>query len=386
MSDASESKQQEQGRVVDLFAGPGGLDVAATWLGLDVDGIEWDADACATRREAGLSTFQGDVREWGPKDFPEATILTGGPPCQTYTVAGSGAGRAALDEVLGFADRMAAGDAKVQDDIRRASRDHDERTGLVLEPLRWALEAYEAGAPYKKIVLEQVPAVRHVWKKYREILKGLGYKAECGVVNTEEFGVPQTRRRALLIASFDSEVEIPSPTHQRYRKGVPRAKGVDAEGIYPWVSMADAFRRSKLPSRGRFEVVSNYGTGGDPKLRGRRTSEQPSATITGKVRRNRLVTEGSDEFDRFSYPEAGLLQTFPSDFPWSGGDIGQQIGNAVPPRLAVYALAEVLGLEVKSNDVDAAVEGEWEKTRESKPLANSSPKKRAPSDLALFDA
>lgn len=388
--DELESKQQEQVRVVDLFAGPGGLDVAATWLGLEVDGIEWDADACETRRAAGLSTFEGDVRNWGPKDFPEATILTGGPPCQTYTVAGSGVGRQALDEVLEFADRMAAGDPDVQDDIRRASRDHDERTGLVLEPLRWVLEAYEARAPYEKIVLEQVPAVRHVWRKYKEILERLGYKAECGVVNTEEFGVPQTRRRALLLASLGSEVEVPSPTHQRYRKGVPRAKGVDAEGIYPWVSMGDALRRPKdrrnLPKRGEFEVVSNYGTGGDPKLRGRRASDQPSATITGKVRRNRLFTKGSDEFDRFSNHEAGVLQTFPSDFPWSGGDIGQQIGNAVPPRLAVYALAEVLGLEVKSNDVDAAVDGEWEKTKKSKPLASSSPKKRSPSDLVLFDA
>lgn len=390
MSQQPESKQQEPVRVVDLFAGPGGLDVAATWLGLEVDGIEWDTDACETRRAAGLSTFQGDVRNWGPRDFPDATILTGGPPCQTYTVAGSGAGREALDEVLKFADRMAAGDPTVQADLLRASDDHDERTGLVLEPLRWILEAHEAGAPYKKIVLEQVPAVRHVWKKYKAILKGLGYKAAYGVVNTEEFGVPQTRRRALLLASLDSEVEVPSPTHQRYRKGVQRATGVDADGIYPWVSMAEALRRPKddfLPKRGKFEVVSNYGTGGDPKLRGRRTSEQPSATITGKVRRNRLVTtNGSAGFDRFGYAEAGVLQTFPSDFPWAGGDIGQQIGNAVPPRLAVYALAEVLRLEIKSNDVDAAVYDRWEKTKKSNPLANSSPKKQSPSDLVLFDA
>lgn len=396
MSEELESPQLEQVRVVDLFAGPGGLDVAATWLGLHVEGLEWDADACATRDAAELLTDPLDVRRRGPSDFPGATILAGGPPCQTYTVAGSGAGRKALDEVLKFADRMAADDPLVEADLRQAASKHDERTGLVLEPLRWALEAYRDEKPYRKIVLEQVPAVRHVWEKYAEILRNLDYEVAYGVVNTEEFGVPQTRRRALLLASLDSEVELPSPTHQRYRKGVPRAKEVDADGLYPWVSMSDALRawtrqgepwEEELPMRDEFDVVSNYGTGGDPKLRGRRASGEPSATVTGKVRRNRLVTSGSDGFDRFSYKEAGLLQTFPIDYPWSGRDLAQQIGNAIPPRLAVYALAEVLGLEVKSNDVDAAVNGRWAKTKQSKPLANSSQRKcsRA-SDPTLLDA
>ncbi|MFW3477377.1 hypothetical protein [Streptomyces microflavus] len=59
---------------VDLFAGPGGIDLADRAIG-----IEWDANAVATRVAAGLPTVHGDVRDYGPADFPEATRLTGGP-------------------------------------------------------------------------------------------------------------------------------------------------------------------------------------------------------------------------------------------------------------------------------------------------------------------
>lgn len=41
--------------------------------------------------------------------------------------------------------------------------------------------------------------------------------------------------------------------------------------------------------------------------------------------------------------EAGALQSFPADHPWSGRDIGQQIGNAVPPRLGAALLTAALG-------------------------------------------
>lgn len=382
MAEGPESSQSGQASVVDLFAGPGGLDVAATWLGLHLDGLEWDKDACETRTAAGLPTYEGDVRDRGPKDYPGATILTGGPPCQTYTVAGSGSGRKALDKVKVFAERMADNDPSVERDLRDSDDDPNDRTALVLEPLRWALEAHRDGTPFRKIVLEQVPAVRHVWAKYAEILRPLGYDIKYGVVHTEEYGVPQTRRRAILLASIDAAIEFPPVTHQRYLIGIPRAKVIDEDGIRPWVTMGDA-----LPERGKFEVISNYGSSGNPKLRGRRTSDQPSATITGKVRRNRLVANGSDELDRLWYMEAGRLQTFPMDFPWRGRDQAQQIGNAIPPRLAVHALAAVLGLNVKDNDMDAAVDGEWEKTKESQPLANSSPKRPTePMEPALFDA
>lgn len=308
--------------IVDLFAGPGGLSTAARHLGYHVIGIEHDPDACATRRAAGHATVEGDVTLSGPVDFPSATVLAGGPPCQTFTVAGNGKGRRELEKVLVAARYLA--------DMRRPVDRAvwlDERTGLVLEPLRWALKAVDAGRPYKTIVLEQVPQALPVWEAYAEILRAEGYEAVCGVLKAEEYGAPQTRRRAVLIARLDGPAALPAPTHRPYRKGVPRDAGDPC--LLPWVPMGDV-----LPHRGPFTVVSNYGTGGDPKARGRRTSAEPAFTVTGKISRLRLVDPDGEELPRLTWSEAGILQGFPADYPWTGRDIGQQIGNAVPGQLA----------------------------------------------------
>ncbi|MFD8969566.1 DNA cytosine methyltransferase [Streptomyces sp. NPDC059568] len=326
--------------IVDLFAGPGGLDVAARELGRSVTGIEWDANACATRRAAGLSTIEGDVRNYHPSDFPNATVLAGGPPCQTYTVAGTGAGRRALDDVLRFVARMAR-----NIDVTKGLADlDDERTGLVLEPLRWALAAMHSGHPYEAIVLEQVPSVLPVWKAFGMVLESKGYSVDSGVLHTEEFGVPQTRRRAVLIARLHGDAELPGTTHQRYRKGQPPTTGT--QGPKPWVSMGEALARTRSEP---FVVISNYGTGGDPKDRGRRSSHEPAATVTGKVSRNRVVALDGTERDRFSFAEAGLLQTFPANHPWTGNAVAQQIGNAIPPLLATHVLKAALDLDGASS-------------------------------------
>ncbi|MFD3699437.1 DNA cytosine methyltransferase [Streptomyces sp. NPDC058646] len=322
---------------MDLFAGPGGLDVAAEKLGIATAGVEWDPAACTTRRAAGLETWEGDVRRFGPSDFPDADVLAGGPPCQTFTVAGTGAGRRALDDVLAFVERIIAREDR-EEILKDLSKLEDERTGLVLEPLRWALEAIdERDKPYRAIVLEQVPAVLPVWEAYARALEGEGYSVDCGLLRTEAFGVPQTRKRAVLIARMGGDsVTLPSPTHRTYRKGVSRESGDST--LSPWRTMGEVLDRESP-----FSVISNYGTGGDPKARGRRGSWEPSATVTGKISRNRVVGLDGEELDRFSPSEAGRLQTFPADYPWSGRDVGQQIGNAVPPRLAMHVLSAAFG-------------------------------------------
>ncbi|WP_107091376.1 DNA cytosine methyltransferase [Streptomyces sp. SCSIO 75703] len=363
----------ERFRMVDLFAGPGGLDLAAEILDVPSIGIEWDDDAVSTRQAAGLRTQHGDVRLFGPGDrrFADCNVLAGGPPCQTFSIAGSGTGRKALDLVTRFIHRMhdwydrekAGLRGETWEDIQRELDElEDERTGLVLQPLRWVLEAMlrprhggDEPRPFDVIVLEQVPSVLQVWHEYEKVLRAVGYSTWARVFHTEQYGVPQTRRRAVLVARLgDRSAAEPAPTHQQYRKGVRPAE-LPLEGVRaPWISMADALRevyghvaeatRRDLP----FRVVSNYGSGGDPKARGRRDSNEPSATITGKWKRNRIVSTGTPEIDldRLRNEEAGVLQSFPYRYPWRGSDPAQQIGNAVPPWFGAHVLSAALGFEV----------------------------------------
>ncbi|MFF1896782.1 DNA cytosine methyltransferase [Streptomyces sp. NPDC058206] len=375
-------------RIVDLFAGPGGLDIAATIMGLESIGVEWDDATRATRKAAGLlTTADKDVAVLSACDqqVEDANVLTGGPPCQSFSVAGNRKGHEALEDVKRLATRLIDNEDFASFETARKEVEtetdemSDERTGLVLQPLRWIMEAkLGRGKPYDVVVLEQVPTVLPVWKHYAELLRQVGYAADAHVLHSEDFGVPQTRRRAVLIAQWDPKnvgrpVEFPRATHQRYSKGATRlceqndpehdrqgllfsAPRKGRKPVKPWVAMQDV-----LTERPRdFEVVSNYGSGGDPKNRGRRTSDQPAATITGKVRRNRVFLlketksgnkEIGEELERLTFEEAGLLQSFPRKYPWRSTDVAQQIGNAIPPLLSLHILSSALRLGPPGDDL-----------------------------------
>ncbi|MFD8982161.1 DNA cytosine methyltransferase [Streptomyces sp. NPDC059564] len=374
--------------ILDLFAGPGGLDVAAHMLDVPSLGIEWDEGACETRYAAGLPTWHADVSAVRRERFhelpKELNVLAGGPPCQTYSVAGHGAGRKALDKVEKLIGQLVdgAGEEEIDEQLRKLGG--DPRTALVLEPLRYAIKALgcsnREGRPFDVIVLEQVPAVKALWGVYKTALeRGLPrndasrvrYKvAKVETLHTEAYGVPQTRRRTILIARLEKHGTPPLPpsTHHTYNPHKPMQGGPEDASVVarvvqdqlpivgteerpkPWVSMGEVLKATKQRPAGRkssFEIVSNYGSGGDPKKRGIRTDGQPSFTVTGKVSRNAVrhldgITPHAP--DRLTIPEAGILQTFPPNYPWSGGDQSQQVGNAVPPLFGMHVLAAALAL------------------------------------------
>lgn len=220
---------------VDLFAGAGGWEAAMpVAFQRNTFGVELDKDARATREANGLATWGlGDVSAYATRTLecvrPDTLIAS--PPCTAFSAAGKGHGRDHTDQLC--------------DAIRRHDwqcRPHDDpNVWLALEVGRWA-QALEPRA----VVCEQVPSVLPLWEAYCEVLRGWGYSAWCGVLSSERWGVPQTRRRAILIARRDAPAAPPAPTHQAYEPGVPAGASVECEpsmfgpGLLPWVSMAEA--------------------------------------------------------------------------------------------------------------------------------------------------
>lgn len=214
----------KNGRAVDLFAGPGGWDVAAGGLDILTIGIEHDRAACATRAAAGHLTLRADVSQYDPRRFIGFDGLIASPPCPTFSAAGKGSGTAELSHLLAC---IRAGEWS---DPWGFYQWDDPRTPLVMEPLRWA----EAIRP-RWIALEQVPAVLPVWEVTAEVLRSWGYATWTGVLNAADYGVPQTRKRAILTASLDRLVERPAPTHARNPQ-----PSLWTDTPEPWISMAEA--------------------------------------------------------------------------------------------------------------------------------------------------
>jgi DNA (cytosine-5)-methyltransferase 1 len=268
-------------QVVDLFAGPGGWDEALRLLGLDdVVGVEIEESAVATAKAAGHLRWHGDVSQIDPNEFdPEGLIAS--PPCQGFSSAGKGEGRKDRDEILSAVEMIVSGEPV--DDVIAALRGlcRDHRSALVLEPLRYALKLRPEWT-----VWEQVPAVLPLWEACAEALRIAGYSVWTGNLHAECYGVPQTRKRAILIASRVREVGQPPATHSKYNVRRPYELDPGAEA---WVSMADALGWDPNDVVGfprRADSESDAIMIGDTAYRGRdlRPASAPALAITEKAR------------------------------------------------------------------------------------------------------
>jgi len=386
---------------LDLFAGTG-WGVACQRLGIAEAGVELMPEAVATRAANGMHTSYNDV--WAGLDLGGPRVryrgLIASPPCQTFSMAGSGAGRAALNDVLAAIKARAYMSVA---HLRALGEATDMRTALVLTPL-----VYAARDLPDYVVLEQVPPVLPVWEACAGVMREWGYSVWVGIVNAEQYGVPQTRRRAVLIAKLYGEAKRPEPTHSRY---YPRDKTKLDPGVLPWVSIAEALgwgmtrrpyvtvatgtegggtdpaalggsgaRRTVYNERagdgwepsgdadndggilrlsiGEAGALQSYPTAGiyvHPMSNGRRAiwdEEAPAPTIRG-VNRPMPATYKGHERDacdpagahaRLTVAEASALQSYPEGFIWTGTKTKQflQIGNAVPPLMAEAILREAL--------------------------------------------
>lgn len=189
------ARELPMGHVADLFAGVGGMSAGFQWAGFPVvTGVDNDRNACeAFRRnhpetnviEADLSdslthqkVMDGIRSDAGTEGV---TVLVGGPPCQGFSTAG-------------------------------ACRLDDPRNKLVFAFVR----AVEILGP-RYVLMENVAALMFrrgagVLAEIRESLHALGFRTEVAIAHTEGYGVPQLRRRLILVgASAGDMISWPQP-------------------------------------------------------------------------------------------------------------------------------------------------------------------------------
>lgn len=248
----------------DGCAGPGGWSVALRMLGLRDIGFGWDSNACATREAAGHGTIQADVAQVDlTAHAGKVTGLIFSPPCTLFSSAGKKAGRNAIEILTAAMRQVVAGnDVREQARLDAAEAIYENEAALtvhgaapivvarrithalehaewslqraynaclVLEPARWAHDLRP-----EWVALEQVPAVLPLWEELARGLRLLGYSVWTGILNSADFGVPQTRRRAFLMASRVRQIHPPEPTHAK--DPTPTLFGTPEK----WVSMAEA--------------------------------------------------------------------------------------------------------------------------------------------------
>ena len=327
--------------VVDLFCGIGGLSHGLRRAGLNVvAGVDTDETCRYAFETNNDATFVGrPLEELSGEEiaalFPEGSrrILVGCAPCTPFSPysAGPGQPRDKWSLVDLFMDRIAAVEPEV------ISMENVPR-----------LQSFKGG---------------QVFGRFLERLNGAGYETSAEVVNAADYGVPQDRRRLVVIASKLGPVGVPAPT------AAERASVRDAIAHMPALDAGDVNREDGLHRSSRLSPLNlrriraakpgrTWSDWDDPELvsschrrstgtwyknvYGRMEWDKPSPTLTTGCFSFGRGRFGHPEQNRaISLREAALLQSFPAGYVFTAPDdrvwfarLGRQIGNAVPVALA----------------------------------------------------
>lgn len=324
---------------VDLFCGAGGLTHGFMQEGLPVvAGIDVDP-ACRFPYEQnnGAARFiERDIKTVTPDEIDDlfgdadVTILAGCAPCQPFSTY---AQRYELDG-------------------------RDGKWGLLYEFARLV-----EGTIPDVVTMENVPTVakHEVFHDFVAALARLGYEVWYGVVDSSYYGVPQVRRRMVLLASKHGKIEMVPPTRQKpktVKQAIGRLHPLRAGESSPKDKLHVASRLSQT-NFARIRASKPGGTWRDwprslvarchraesgrtyPGVYGRMEWDKPAPTMTTQCYGFGNGRFGHPEQDRaISLREAAILQSFPPSYAFfPKGEkvhfkvLGRLIGNAVPVDL-----------------------------------------------------
>lgn len=299
-------------KVISLFSGAGGLDIGFFKAGCK---IIWandiDGDSCET-----YSSYLGnhikceDICDINPKDVPDGDIVIGGFPCLGFTVANIN---------------------------RKVS---DKGNMLYHEFLKFLKEKET-----KYFLVENVPGIRkglnfkdnfsRMIKEFRNAGK-IGYYVKTETLNSANFGVPQKRRRVIILGTrkdIPDRIVHPNPTHAKEN----------------WIKIKDAI--SDLPLEPTGEIPNHVGTKHKVRINGYVGNrplfwDKPSPTIMGRGSRTGgpVIHPHPERTRRLTVRECARLQSFPDDVIFSGSISSQyaQVGNAVPCLMAFRIAQKIM--------------------------------------------
>ncbi len=375
---------------IDLFCGAGGFSKGLEMAGFEcIGGIELKEVIAKTHQlnHKKSKTIFGDIREIAPQKFAEiigtnhVDVIIGGPPCPTFSTIG---------------------DAKIRS-VTGKPTSEDPRNQLFLEYLKY-VDYFRPDI----FVIENVPnfITKYDGKIFNtavEIIEGIGKEqTEDGegiyvvekpvqVLNAVYYGVPQTRRRMILVAHKKKGVQFQYPRHTHYydqedeqeKQLTPCTTVEDAIGDLPKIT--DNWRISEMPYSSKRKLsdyqklMRSYGNGKTvknnicrmsnarakkvfphmkqgskymdlpPEIRKilpfredifqdrlkRLVLKEPSWTVIAHIGMDGYMYIHPTENRTLSVREAARIQSFPDDFEFIGNqqETYVQVGNAVPPLL-----------------------------------------------------
>ncbi len=324
--------------IFSLFAGCGGLDLGFHHAGFKVLWAnDLDPDACKTYRENLGEIAEGDIVEMGfPKLDKKPDVLAAGFPCQSFSNAGS---RRGVKDERGNLYKVAL-----------KAVDHFDPRVVVFENVRGLLSARDGDKLIVQIICER--------------LSEMGYETSFRLLNASRHRVPQRRLRLFIIGvkndsrngefAFPSEIandtglsieeticDVPSdaPNQKELLSLNPQAIKIGAlvsEGgswkDIPYDLLPDRLKRIR-------DDIARYRW---PKFYRKFARNEVAGTITAAFKPENACVWHPVKGRVFSVREIARIQSFPDWFVFHGRSVKskyQQIGNAVPPRLA-YELAQ----------------------------------------------